>query len=354
MFTSGTAGAPRAAMLTHGSLLANLEQARATNATLGPGDVMYGVIPLFHIFGLNVVLASALRSGATLVLVQRFDPATALETIRAEGVTVVPGVPTMWVAFAELGRCTRRCVRHRSPRLLRRGAAAAHHDAERVADRFGADGRRGLRPHRGVADRHVVVRTGSPGRVGGRRARRRRAAGRRRATAATSLVGDAGEIWVRGDNVFKGYLDDPEATARVLSPDGWLRTGDIGYCDDDGRLYLVDRAKDLVIVSGFNVFPAEVEEVLAEHPAVADVGVVGVPHPQTGEAVQRLRGGGAGSDGRRRRAGRRSPATASPATSARARSCSSTNCRATPPASSFVVSLRSGCEPCGRPPDPCL
>jgi long-chain acyl-CoA synthetase len=100
------------------------------------------------------------------------------------------------------------------------------------------------------------------------------------------LVGDAGEIWVRGDNVFKGYLDDPEATARVLSPDGWLRTGDIGYCDDDGRLYLVDRAKDLVIVSGFNVFPAEVEEVLAEHPAVVDVGVVGVPHPQTGEAVR--------------------------------------------------------------------
>ena len=86
--------------------------------------------------------------------------------------------------------------------------------------------------------------------------------------------------------MFKGYLDDPEATARVLTPDGWLRTGDIGYCDDDGRLYLVDRAKDLVIVSGFNVFPAEVEEVLAEHPAVADVGVVGVPHPQTGEAVR--------------------------------------------------------------------
>ena len=100
------------------------------------------------------------------------------------------------------------------------------------------------------------------------------------------IVGDAGELWVRGPNVFAGYLDDAEATARVLTPDGWLRTGDIGYCDDDGFVYLVDRAKDLIIVSGFNVFPAEVEEVLLGHPGVAEAGVVGVPHPHTGEAVK--------------------------------------------------------------------
>jgi long-chain acyl-CoA synthetase len=102
---------------------------------------------------------------------------------------------------------------------------------------------------------------------------------------ADALVGDVGQVWVRGPNVFAGYLDDPEATARVLTPDGWLRTGDIGLCDDDGWLYLVDRAKDLVIVSGFNVYPAEVEEVLGEHPGVADVGVTGAPDPRTGETV---------------------------------------------------------------------
>ncbi len=101
-----------------------------------------------------------------------------------------------------------------------------------------------------------------------------------------ALQGDAGEIWVRGPNVFLGYLDEPEATARALTPDGWLRTGDIAVTDDDGYLFLVDRAKDLIIVSGFNVFPAEVEEVLAEHPDVAEVGVVGVPHPHHGEAVK--------------------------------------------------------------------
>ncbi|MGE3590612.1 MAG: AMP-binding protein, partial [Ilumatobacteraceae bacterium] len=100
------------------------------------------------------------------------------------------------------------------------------------------------------------------------------------------VPGDAGEIWVRGPNVFQGYWNEPAQTARVLTSDGWLRTGDIATVDDDGYLYLVDRAKDLIIVSGFNVYPAEVEDVLAEHPGVADVGVVGVPHPHHGEAVK--------------------------------------------------------------------
>jgi long-chain acyl-CoA synthetase len=99
------------------------------------------------------------------------------------------------------------------------------------------------------------------------------------------LAGDPGEIWVRGPNVFPGYWHDDETTARVLIADGWLRTGDVAVADDDGYLSLVDRAKDLVIVSGFNVYPAEVESVLAEHPEVAEVAVVGVDDPRTGEAL---------------------------------------------------------------------
>ena len=100
------------------------------------------------------------------------------------------------------------------------------------------------------------------------------------------LRGDAGEIWVRGPNVFRGYFEDPQATARALTPDGWLRTGDVAVVDDDGFLFLVDRAKDLIIVSGFNVYPAEVEEAILEHSAVAQAAVVGVEHPHTGEAVR--------------------------------------------------------------------
>jgi len=100
------------------------------------------------------------------------------------------------------------------------------------------------------------------------------------------LVGDEGEIWVRGPNVFQGYWDEPDATANALTDDGWLRTGDVAVVDDDGHLFLVDRAKDLIIVSGFNVFPAEVEGVLLEHPAIEAAAVLGVPHPYSGEAVK--------------------------------------------------------------------
>jgi long-chain acyl-CoA synthetase len=101
-----------------------------------------------------------------------------------------------------------------------------------------------------------------------------------------ALVGDPGEVWVRGPNVFPGYWNDPEATAAALTPDGWLRTGDVAVVDDDGFLSLVDRVKDVIVVSGFNVFPAEVEDVLASQPGVADVAVIGVPHPHSGEAVK--------------------------------------------------------------------
>jgi len=101
-----------------------------------------------------------------------------------------------------------------------------------------------------------------------------------------TLVGDPGEIWVRGANVFVGYWGDDEATQRVLDHDGWLHTGDVAVADHDGYLFIVDRSKDLIIVSGFNVYPAEVEEVLLLHEGVAEVAVVGMPHPHTGEAVK--------------------------------------------------------------------
>lgn len=284
MFTSGTAGSPRAAMLTHRNLLANLDQIASTVDHIGPDDVVYGVIPLFHIFGLNVALGMALHMGATVLLVQRFDPVTALESFRARGVTVVPGAPAMWVAFSHLDEAPRDAFS--GVRLASSGAAKLPVAAiERMRERFGLVIGEGY----GLTEASPVVTSSTgidarPGAVGvvlsGIEMRIVDDEGN------DALVGDAGEIWLRGPNVFAGYLDDPDATARVVTPDGWLRTGDIGYCDDDGYVYLVDRAKDLVIVSGFNVFPAEVEEVLAQAPGVADVGVVGIPHPHTGEAVK--------------------------------------------------------------------
>jgi long-chain acyl-CoA synthetase len=284
LFTSGTAGAPRAAMLTHGCMRANLDQARHGREHLSASDLCYGVIPLYHIYGLNVVLGQTLLSGATLLLVQRFDPATAIESIHHRGVTVVYGAPAMWVPFSQFEEAP--ADSFATVRIASSGAAKLPVSAAELLERrFGLVIAEGyglteaspvVTSSTGLAPRHGsvgVVLDGIDLRIVDER-------------GDDVLVGDSGELWVRGPNVFAGYLDDREATERVLTADGWLRTGDVGYCDEDGYVYLVDRAKDLIIVSGFNVFPAEVEDVLLSHAAVAEAGVVGVPHPHTGEAVK--------------------------------------------------------------------
>lgn len=284
MFTSGTAGAPRAAMLTHGNLLANLEQIRQSPEPIRSGDVVYGVLPLTHIYGLNVVLGATLAAGATLLLVQRFDPSTFVESVVQRGVTVVPGAPPMWAALAQQPDVDAQALR--GIRLALTGAAKTPVEVmAALHDRFGLDLAEGY----GLTEASPVVtssaglplRPGSVGRVvEGVELRVVDEGG------DDVLLGDVGELWVRGPNVFAGYLNDPQATARVVDAQGWLHTGDLGTVDDDGYVYLVDRAKDLIIVSGFNVFPAEVEQVLLLHPMVAEAAVVGVAHGHTGEAVK--------------------------------------------------------------------
>jgi long-chain acyl-CoA synthetase len=284
VFTSGTVGHPRAAMLTHGNVAANLEQSRATSDRIGPDDVVFGVLPVFHIFGLTVMLLLTLSAGASVVLVQRFDPSTALDTIAQRGVTIVPGAPPMWVAWSQFPQA--QPAAFASVRYALTGSAKMPEEATRALEaRFGLVLREGY----GLTEASPVVTTsvGIEPRLG--------SVGKLVPGMEARLVdvdgddvepGDAGELWVRGPNVFAGYWNDPDATARVITPDGWLRTGDVAVQDDDGYLFIVDRAKDLVIVSGFNVYPAEVEEVIAELPGVAEVAVVGVPHPHTGEAVK--------------------------------------------------------------------
>jgi long-chain acyl-CoA synthetase len=284
IFTSGTAGSPKAAILTHLNLLENICQNFSTSDHIQEGDVVFGVLPMYHIFGLNVVLGMSLMAGACVVLVQRFDPVTAVETFVERAVTIVPGAPPIWVAMSLMEGIDESAFS--TVRLALTGAARMPEEAsERLRVKFGLDLREGY----GLTEAAPVVTSSvgvqnRPGSVG-------------RAVEGVDVrivdesnndvpVGDSGEVWVKGPNVFAGYWNDPEATARVLDRDGWLHTGDIGLVDDDGYLYLVDRAKDLIIVSGFNVYPAEVEEVLMRHPAVFEAGVVGVSHPHTGEAVR--------------------------------------------------------------------
>jgi long-chain acyl-CoA synthetase len=294
LFTSGTAGLPRAAMLSHGNLRANIDQIRAgasdagdPNASPAAGDVALGVIPLFHIFGLNAVLGLALTVGASVVLVERFDPAGALALLAEHAITVVSGVPTMWRAWADLpptgdGEPNPMA----SVRLGVSGAAPLEPELRRaVAARYGVVLAEGY----GLTEASPVVTSGvghqaPDGSIGvplpGLLVRLIDRFGE------DALVGDPGEVWVKGPNVFGGYWDDPDATRTALTEDGWLRTGDLAVVDDDGFLWLVDRAKDVIIVSGFNVVPAEVERVLVRHPDVAEAAVVGVPDARTGEAVK--------------------------------------------------------------------
>lgn len=284
IFTSGTAGSPRAAILTHGNLLENMCQNNSTNDHIVASDVVFGILPMFHIFGLNVVLGMSLMAGATVVLVQRFDPLTAVETIAERKVTIVPGAPPVWVAISLMEGLEPNALS--TVRLALTGAARMPEDAiDRMQRKFGIELREGY----GLTEAAPVV-TSSVG-IPTRRGSVGKALEGVEVRVVDELgedvpVGDSGEVWVRGPNVFDGYWNDPEATARVLDRDGWLHTGDVGMVDDDGYLYLVDRAKDLIIVSGFNVYPAEVEDVLLRHPAVFEAGVVGVPHPHTGEAVR--------------------------------------------------------------------
>lgn len=285
IYTSGTAGAPRAAMLTHRNLYTNIRQIAASSEDVQAArDVAFGILPLFHIFGLNVVLGVSLALGSKILLIERFDPVSALESIQKHAVTAVSGPPTMWAAWVGLPGVGPEQMS--TVRTAVSGAAKLPLDvANAVEAKFGLRLREGY----GLTEASPVVTssngTNAPfGSIGipvpGAEVRLVDEDGE------DVLVGDSGELWVRGPNVFAGYWNDPETTSAVLTEDGWLRTGDVAVVDDEGFLFLVDRVKDLIIVSGFNVFPAEVESVLREHPGVEACAVVGVSHPYTGEAVK--------------------------------------------------------------------
>lgn len=285
IFTSGTAGTPRAAVLTHGNLYVNIRQVLAADPDPQlTDDVVFGVLPLFHIFGLNVVLGVSLYVGSAVLLIERFDPVSALEAVQKHGVTVILGPPTMWAAWAGVPGVDRSVLS--TVRMAISGAAKLPVEvAQAMEAKFGLELREGY----GLTEASPVVASprgtdAPPGSIGipvpGVEVRIVDSEGH------DVLVGDAGEVWVRGPNVFAGYWEDPQATAGVIDGEGWLHTGDVAVVDDDGFLFLVDRVKDLIIVSGFNVFPAEVEEVLDDHPGIVGCAVVGVPHPYTGESVK--------------------------------------------------------------------
>ena len=281
LYTSGTSGRPRAAMLSHRALLANIEQVAAVEPPMMTGrDVVLGVLPLFHVYGLNAVLGQVLRQHSRLVLVDGFEPEGSLDLIEDEAISVVPVAPPVFAYWMQVPGLEDRLG---PARLVLSGSAPL---APELTDAFTARTRVAVHQGYGLTEAAPVVTSTLCSAVP-----TPRSVGAPLPGIELRLVDesghqptdeDPGEIHVRGANLFSGYwpdgADGPDA-------DGWWATGDVGYLDPSGDLYLVDRLKELVIVSGFNVYPVEVEDVIGELPEVAEAAVIGVDDPVTGEAV---------------------------------------------------------------------
>ena len=283
LYTSGTTGQPKGAELTHANLTSNAEVVRTDLIRPRPEDVIFGGLPLFHAFGQTCTLNVALSSGACLTMLPRFAADHALRIIAEHGVTVFEGVPTMYVAL--LAEPDRAEYDVSALRLCISGGAALPVEVLRGFEKaFGCavlEGY-GLSETSPVASFNLPDADRKPGSIG---------------TPVSGVQmrvvdpddhevpqGEVGEIVIRGPNVMKGYWHRPEATAEAIR-DGWFHTGDLARVDEDGYFFIVDRKKDLIIRGGYNIYPREIEEVLYEHPAVAEAAVIGVPHPALGEEV---------------------------------------------------------------------
>ncbi|MBT1002759.1 long-chain fatty acid--CoA ligase [Paenarthrobacter sp. DKR-5] len=296
LYTSGTTGRPKGAELTHENLLANATVSRDL-FDFGVGEVLFGGLPFFHIFGQTCALNAAILAGATVTLLPRFDPVRALEIIERDRVGIFLGVPTMYIALLRVPD------RHKydtsSLRLAASGGAALPLEVLREFEStFDATMLEGY----GLSETSPVVcfnqRDGirKPGSIG--TAVRGAELKVVDETGQEVEPGNVGELAVRGGYVMKGYWNNPEATAAAI-PDGWFRTGDLARMDDDKVFFIVDRKKDMILRGGYNVYPREVEEVLYEHPAVAEAAVVGRPDELNGEeivAVVALKPEAAGGD----------------------------------------------------------
>jgi long-chain acyl-CoA synthetase len=284
-YTGGTTGVPKGAALTHYNLLANAEQMAAWHPQAVPGsERMLAVLPLFHVFAMTCAMLHSMRIGAEIVLVPRFDLANLLGTISRKRPTILPGVPTLFAAISRFPRLAKYDLS--SLRLCISGGAPLPGE---VRQAFEAVAGCPIVEGYGLTESPVVTCNpiGGPTRPG--------SIGLALPNTTIEIVspddrrtllpeGEIGEICVRGPQVMAGYWRRPDETAQSLV-DGRLHTGDLGYLDGDGHCFLVDRLKELIICSGYNVYPRIVEEAIYQHPAVLEAAVVGAPDGYRGETV---------------------------------------------------------------------
>ena len=272
VYTSGTTGAPKAVMLTHANLMfvaANTCRMRA----ITPDDTIYGVLPLSHVYGLSSVLVGALSGGAALYLEARYQPAALAQALAEQGITVMHGAPAMYAKLLEWGAASGKPLQAPTLRVAQSGGAPLTLPLKQAFEQAF-----GLVLHNGYG-----MTEASPSIC-----QTRMDAPRADCSVGPPILGievrldgaeqsadGVGELWVRGPNVMKGYYRAPQLTAETVTADGWLRTGDLARFEPDGAVVIAGRSKELIIRSGFNVYPVEVEQVLNAHPDIVQSAVVG-------------------------------------------------------------------------------
>jgi long-chain acyl-CoA synthetase len=281
IYTSGTTGTPKGADLSHDNLLSNVETILGSLIQLNDDDVLLGALPFFHSFGQTCALNLSIYCGTTLTLIPRFDPDKALEIIERDRVTVFEGVPTMYVAMLHADKE----VDTSTLRLCVSGGAAMPGEVMRAfEEKFSCTILEGY----GLSETSPVASFNHPDRE-----RKAGSIGTPIEGVEMKVVdddggdvdqGEVGEIVIKGPNVMKGYWGKADATEETIR-DGWFYTGDMARVDQDGYFFIVDRKKEMILRGGYNVYPREIEEVLYEHPAVAEVAVIGIPDDKMGEEV---------------------------------------------------------------------
>ena len=283
-YTGGTTGVPKGAMLTHANIVANSAQNVAFDPTLKMGEErVLGVLPLFHVFAMTVVMNYGIEIAAEMVLLPRYELKATMKTLLATKPTIFPAVPTIYAAIAKLAAKEKRdlssielCISGGAPLPAEIAEKFRALTGARLVEGYGLTE---TSPCVSCNSRHGASKDGSVGRP---------LPGtivdiRDPVTGSLMPTGERGEIVVRGPQVMKGYWNKPEATADVLSENG-LRTGDIGYLDRDGFLFIVDRIKDVILCGGYNVYPRVIEDALYQHPAVAEAVVIGIADSYRGQA----------------------------------------------------------------------
>jgi len=287
-YTGGTTGVPKGAVLSHRALVANVLQSRAWNPELVEGrERGVTVMPLFHVYGLTVIMGVSVATGSAMVLIPRFDLEHVLRAIHKHRPRSFAGAPRIYVAAASAPDLARYDLR--SVEVFQSGSAPLPIEVQTRFEQLAGGGR--VLEGYGLTEAAPVTHT-TP-----RRGQRKFGSigvpipdvDAKIVDLETGTrdvpVGETGELVVRGPNLMDGYYERSDETKLVLR-DGWLYTGDVARMDEDGYFYIVDRKKELIIVSGYNVYPREVEDALYAHPAVLEAAAIGVPHPERGEVVK--------------------------------------------------------------------